>query len=87
MERFNLSPRIFPDGIDWESHVFDQKRRQVVQLILNIGLHSEGCMKEMPSPTGAWPTPSFMEIDTEAFDIQASIFFFMMEMERRDGCL
>lgn len=32
----------------------------------NIGLHSGGCMKELPGPAGARPTPSFMEIDTEA---------------------
>lgn len=72
VEPFKLSPRTFPHGIGGESHVFDEKRRQVVELILTIGLQSGGWMKEMPSPTGARPTPSLMEIDTEAFDIQAS---------------
>lgn len=50
--------------------------------------HSEGCMKELTSPTGAWPTPSFMEIDTEAFHIWALIFFSLWWRwdERRSVC-
>lgn len=56
------------------------------QLILNIGLHSKGCMKELPSPTGAWPTPSFMEIDAEALIFGPWFFFSLMEMEQMKSC-
>lgn len=45
-----------------------------------------GCMKELPGPAGARPTPSFMEIDTEALTLGPWFFFslFMTEDNREE---
>lgn len=58
----------------------------IVQHLLNIGLYA-GCMKELPSPTGARPTP--WKSTPRLWNLGLGFFYFFlgMEEERIASCM